>query len=90
MPKGILTERQKTLIKTTWKELEADMAAIGTLVFLRIFNQNPKLKVIFPFRNNWGNDLVTHPAFARHSYRYVNYNSLTDFMKVISLQEDIV
>ncbi len=80
MPRDILTERQKEFIRTTWQELEADLTTIGTLVFLRIFNQNPKLKVIFPFRNNWGNDLVTHPAFARHSYRlvlhYFNFFSL--------------
>ncbi len=71
MPKQVLTEAQKELIRQTWHELEGDMSTIGTLVFLRIFNQNPKLKVIFPFRNNWGNDLVTHPAFSRHSYRSV-------------------
>ncbi len=64
-----LDESQKGLIQNSWRDLEVEFDNVGTLVFLRIFNQNPDLKALFPFQNNWGNDLVSHPSFKSHSYR---------------------
>ncbi len=65
----ILTEHQKMLIRTSWEQLEPDMTDIGKMVFLRIFNQNPRIKMLFPFRNMYGNDLVSHHTFSGHAYR---------------------
>ncbi len=49
------------------------MINIGTLVFLRIFNKNPELKALFPFRNSFGDELVSHPLFRSHAYRYASH-----------------
>ncbi len=55
--------------RTTWRQIESQMTNIGTLVFLRIFDQNPKVKRLFPFHEAWGDELLTHPMFRAHAYR---------------------
>ena len=63
-------EKPKTdLIKQTWMLLEDDMENIGIQVFLRIFDQNPSVKLLFPFKDVWGDALITHPMFKAHANR---------------------
>ena len=60
---------KKDLIKQTWILLEDDMENIGIQVFLRIFDQNPEVKLLFPFKDVWGDTLLTHPMFKAHANR---------------------
>ena len=60
---------KKDLIKQTWMLLEDDMENIGIQVFLRIFDQNPSVKLLFPFKDVWGDALITHPMFKAHANR---------------------
>ena len=59
----------KALIRETWMLLEDDMENIGIQVFLRIFDQNPEVKLLFPFKDCWGDALITHPMFKAHAKR---------------------
>ena len=61
---------KKDLIKQTWMLLEDDMENIGIQVFLRIFDQNPSVKLLFPFKDVWGDALITHPMFKAHANRW--------------------
>lgn len=67
----VLSASQKVLIKTTWRIVEADMQNIGTLVFLRVFDQKPSVKELFPFKDCWGDELLEHPMFKDHAHRSV-------------------
>ncbi len=64
-----LAESQKVLIKKTWKPMEKDMAYIGKLVFLKIFEGRPEIKALFPFKDCEGDELMSHQAFVNHAYR---------------------
>ncbi len=59
------------LIHHTWRHLEADMTGVGMKVFLRIFEQKPEVKDLFPFRDCYGEELSEHSAFRDHAYRFV-------------------
>ncbi len=82
----VLPESQKVLIRNTWCHLETDMRNIGILVFLRIFDQSPKIKDLFPFRDSWGDDLLSHPMFRNHVYRYA-YSQIEGAKTVIGSQK---
>ena len=69
LTRNLLTENQKVDIKETWKFLESDIANHGIAIFLRIFDQNPKVKELFPFRDSWGDELLQHPMFINHANR---------------------
>ena len=72
--KPLLTEKQKNLIRFTWNRLEPNMAEVGSMVFGRIFNRNPDVKALFPFKGVYGEALQNHPVFTNHAYRSVIYN----------------
>ena len=65
----ILTEPEKKLIRETWILMEPQMAAMGSQVFLWIFETVPNLKELFPFKDTPTEDLENHPVFRNHSYR---------------------
>ncbi len=69
MEPPVLSDSQKYAIRSTWKILEQDMVNNGKAVFLRIFEQNPAVKQLFPFRNYWGDALIKDPVFQDHAYR---------------------
>ena len=47
------------------------MSHIGKQIFLCIFNKNPSVKQLFPFRDAWGDDLILHPQFIAHTLRFM-------------------
>ena len=69
--KPLLTEKQKNLIRFTWNKLETNMEEVGSMVFGRIFNRNPEVKALFPFKGVYGEALRNHPVFTSHAYRSV-------------------
>ena len=64
-----LSDHEKQLIKKSWAQLEKDMDNIGVRIFLRIFDQNPSVKRMFPFRDHWGDALIKDPMFQAHARR---------------------
>ena len=48
-----------------------DLTARGSKVFLRIFEKNPYVKKIFPFRDCEGEDLLKNPSFKGHASRFM-------------------
>ena len=68
---AILTVYQRELIRTTWADMEENLATIGKQIFLCIFDQNHTVKNLFPFRDFWGDDLIRHPQFTAHTTRFM-------------------
>ena len=63
----ILTKKQKTLILKSWKMLSPKQVQHARTIFLRIFEQNPDLKALFPFSELEGEALTSNPLFqVRH------------------------
>lgn len=67
----IMTSKQRELIVGLWKVLEPNRTVFGKQIFLHIFAENPEVKKLFPFRNAWGDELITHPQFQAHSARFM-------------------
>lgn len=66
-----VTDRDKHLIKKTWKIVSNDMPGIGAKIFLKIFTIKPNVKEIFPFRDVTGEDLLRDPHFRGHASRFM-------------------
>lgn len=68
----VFTERQKILVRKTWKYLSNDLTGYGTMVFLRIFEQHPHVKKLFPsICNDEGETLLKNPLFKGHASRFM-------------------
>ena len=65
----ILPESHKVLIRQTWCHLQKDATNTGALVFLRIFEMDPKVKQQFPFREYSGEELRKNSLFKHHVTR---------------------
>ncbi|XP_014676644.1 PREDICTED: neuroglobin-like [Priapulus caudatus] len=67
-----LTEREKALIRRSWKLLcEDSMTMIGGEIFLKIFELNNEVKALFPFRDVTGEALKHDPDFKGHASRFM-------------------
>lgn len=67
-----LTSSEKRLIRSTWECLAVDKRALGTKIFLGIFELSPMLKELFPFRHAEDDSIPRHPLFIAHATRFVN------------------
>lgn len=67
----VMNESEKRLVKKTWKYLAKDMSYNGIRVFERIFELNPDLKQLFPFRNKEGESLRNDHDFTGHASRFM-------------------
>jgi hypothetical protein len=67
----ILNNTQRKLIRDTWNMMSVDKQAVGTKVFLRIFELRPSVKQLFPFRDVWGDNLLNDPLFRAHALRFM-------------------
>lgn len=65
------TDREKHLIKKTWRVVSNDMPHIGANIFLAIFNYNPEVKQIFPCRDVTGEALLRDHHFRGHASRFM-------------------
>ena len=68
----LLSPEQKESIRKSWKFFEKDMEGFGKQIFLKIFEEKPQLKDLFPFRCVWGDRLISHPAFKKHANRFMS------------------
>ena len=66
------TDRQKLIVRKTWKILATDLTGRGTKVFMKIFELNPYVKSIFPFKNIDGEELLLDTSFKGHASRFMN------------------
>ena len=64
-----LPENRKNIIRKTWSYLEADVDNLGVRKFLRIFDQNPTVKRLFPFKDKCGDALIKDTSFQGHAHR---------------------
>lgn len=71
MENNILSVTEREAIRSTWATMESNMSYVGKQIFLCIFDQNPKVKSLFPFRDAWGDDLIFHPQFVAHTLRFM-------------------
>ena len=71
-PDIVISEKQKIIIRRTWKVLSADMKDTGIAVFLRIFNDNPEIKQLFPYRDKEIHQLLHTSEFKRHASRFMH------------------
>ena len=67
-----LTNKQMKLVKSTWRQMESDYVKLGSKVFFRIFDLNPCIKSLFPFKDIWGDSLLNHQLFKAHAGRFMN------------------
>ncbi|XP_077979291.1 neuroglobin-like [Glandiceps talaboti] len=68
----LLEERQKRIVRRTWRPLADDMTENGQKVFLHIFASYPEIKYLFPTREVEGkNNLYRNPHFRMHSSRFM-------------------
>jgi len=65
------TDREKHLIKKTWRVLSNNMPGVGANIFLAIFNLNPEVKNIFPCHDVTGEELLRDPNFRGHASRFM-------------------
>ncbi len=66
------TDRQKTIVRKTWKLLATDLTGRGIKVFTRIFEIQPDLKQLFSFRNAEGEAMLKDTRFKGHASRFMN------------------
>ena len=67
------TDRQKIIVRKTWKILATDLTGRGSKVFVKIFELNPNVKALFPFRNvNDTDQLLLDTNFKGHASRFMN------------------
>ncbi|XP_070567773.1 neuroglobin-1-like [Ptychodera flava] len=67
----IFTDRQRRIVRKTWRPLANDMTGNGTKVFLRIFEMEPKVKQLFPCRDKEGEELLKDMNFKGHASRFM-------------------
>ena len=67
----ILNQEQVAMINENWKLIDPHLTIVGKQIFLRIFEQKPECKSLFPFKNYWGDDLTKHPVFSAHAHRFI-------------------
>ncbi|KAK3093355.1 hypothetical protein FSP39_014452 [Pinctada imbricata] len=64
------TDEQKEIVRETWNIVREDIAKIGVVTFLRLFEKNPDLKDLFvPFRGMDMNQLRQHEGLREHGLR---------------------
>ncbi|XP_033744301.1 neuroglobin-like [Pecten maximus] len=69
--KNFVTDKQKRIIKKTWKMMCSNITGHGVKVFLRIFQLHPHVKQLFPCRDVEGEDLLRDSNFKGHASRFM-------------------
>lgn len=66
-----LSEKQKSIIRSTWKKISNDLSGRAAMVFLRIFELHPQIKNLFPCRDLEGEKLLNDHHFKGHASRFM-------------------
>lgn len=65
-----LTDLQKTLLQQSWKRLEMDIAQVGIIVFINLFESHPDMQSVFlPFTGLVLDDLKKSKLLSEHALR---------------------
>ncbi|KAI9555180.1 hypothetical protein GHT06_017695 [Daphnia sinensis] len=65
-----LTDFQKTLLQESWKRLEKDIAQVGIIVFINLFESHPDMQSVFlPFTGLVLDDLKKSKLLSEHALR---------------------
>ncbi|XP_057381350.1 cytoglobin-2-like [Daphnia carinata] len=65
-----LTDLQKTLLQDSWKRLEKDIAQVGIIVFINLFESHPDMQSVFlPFTGLVLDDLKKSKLLSEHALR---------------------
>ncbi len=65
------TQQQKRMVLKNWKVLSNDLTGRGSRIFIRIFQLNPNVKMLFPCHNLEGEDLLRDHNFKGHASRFM-------------------
>lgn len=68
---NMISEREKLLIRRTWRIISNNMPGLGASIFLKIFAIKPSVKQIFPFRDITGDELIRNHHFRGHASRFM-------------------
>ena len=68
---GGLSHLQKTTIWDQWGILEGDSIALGSKVFLLIFEEHPDIKVVFSCKEMTPKELSESANFKQHASRFI-------------------
>ena len=74
--KAKFSDKEKTILRTTWSTLSKDLTCLGMKIFIHIFDQSPSSKILFSFDDFDEEFLSQDPQFQGHSKRYVNLSFL--------------
>ncbi|XP_046653418.1 neuroglobin-1-like [Daphnia pulicaria] len=65
-----LTDLQKTLLQESWKRLEKDIAQVGIIMFINLFETHPDMQSVFlPFTGVVLDDLKKSKLLSEHALR---------------------
>ncbi|KAG8301763.1 hypothetical protein J6590_045756 [Homalodisca vitripennis] len=68
-----LTERQKELLTESWKVVEGDIAKVGVITFISLFETHPDVQQVFlPFNGLPIDELKHSKQLRAHALRYAN------------------
>ena len=65
------TDQEKYYIKKTWKVVSNNMPGVGAKIFEKIFQLNPFVKQIFPFRELSGEEMTRDSRFRGHAFLFM-------------------
>ena len=59
------------LVRDSWKTISKHMDQCGVSIFLKIFEDRPSTKQLFPFRDKNGDELLSDILFQMHAKRFM-------------------
>ncbi|XP_063597877.1 uncharacterized protein LOC134774396 [Penaeus indicus] len=69
-----LTEKQKTIIKESWKALEANVARVGVVLFIKLFETHPDVQEVFmPFKGVDLEEIKHSKQLRAHALRVMGF-----------------
>ncbi|XP_068204243.1 globin CTT-VIII-like [Palaemon carinicauda] len=69
-----MSEEQKVLIKDSWKALEANIAKVGIVIFIKLFETHPDVQEVFmPFRGVALEDIKQSKQLRAHALRVMGF-----------------
>ena len=68
----LLDSKQRQLIKESWEQLDLECTNIGKKVFLRVFEEDPRIKAAFDLGPAWGDTLINSDSFQKQATSFEN------------------
>ncbi|KAL7633445.1 UNVERIFIED_CONTAM: hypothetical protein RMT77_016316 [Armadillidium vulgare] len=72
-PPKMLSQRQKDVIRETWKQLQQNVSKVGVVMFVGLFETHPDVQEVFlPFRGLASEEMKRSKQLRSHSLRVLN------------------